>query len=63
MRLVLPRTFCILQDDNNDERNVFNLNNIIQKNIFTWIHSVDRMEPECIPKYLMDYKQRGRQYI
>jgi hypothetical protein len=37
------------------KRNMYNLNNIIQNNGLNWMHHVDRMEPERIPKPLMDY--------
>jgi hypothetical protein len=46
-----------------NERNTFNLNNIIQNNRFNWINRGVRMEHELIPKQLMDYTPRGTRYI
>jgi hypothetical protein len=40
------------------EINIFNLNNRIQINRLNWIHHVERMKREGIPK-LMDYTPRG----
>jgi hypothetical protein len=42
-----------------NELNIFNLNNIIQNNRLNWIQHVERMNPERIPKQLMEYTLRG----
>jgi hypothetical protein len=41
-----------------NELKIFSINNIIQNNRLNWIHHVGRMEPERIPKQLMDYTRR-----
>jgi hypothetical protein len=41
------------------ELTVFSVNNRIQNNRLNWIHHVGRIEPERIPKQLMDYTPRG----
>jgi hypothetical protein len=46
-----------------NELKVFSVNNRIQNNRLNWIHHVGRMEPESIPKQLMDYKPRGTRSI
>jgi hypothetical protein len=38
----------------------FNLNNTIQNNRINWIHHIERIEPERIPKQLMDHTPRGK---
>jgi hypothetical protein len=42
-----------------NELKVFSVNNRIHNNRLNWIHHVGRMEPERIPKQLMDYTPRG----
>jgi hypothetical protein len=41
-----------------NELKIFSVNNRIQNNRLNWIHHVARMEPERIPKQLMDYTPR-----
>jgi hypothetical protein len=43
--------------------NIFNLKNIIQNNELKWIHNFERMEPERIPKRLMDYTPGGTRSV
>jgi hypothetical protein len=40
-----------------NELNIFKLNIIIQNNGIIWIHHVEIMEPENIPKQLMNYTE------
>jgi hypothetical protein len=42
-----------------NELKIFSVNNRIKKNRLNWIHHVGRMEPERIPKQLMDYTPRA----
>jgi hypothetical protein len=42
-----------------NERNISNLNNRIQKNIFNWFNQAERIRHERIPKQLMDSALRG----
>jgi hypothetical protein len=46
-----------------NELNIFSENNRIQNNRLNWIHRVGRMEPERIPKQLMDYTPGGTSSI
>jgi hypothetical protein len=46
-----------------NELKVFSLNNRIQNSRLNWIHHVGRMEPERIPKQLMDYTPGGTRSI
>jgi hypothetical protein len=46
-----------------NELEIFSVNNRIQNNRLNWILDVGRMEPERIPKQLMDYTPRGTRSI
>jgi hypothetical protein len=50
-----------LKDQIRNELNtrIFNLNNVIQNNRLNWISYFERMEPESIPKQLMDCVPRA----
>jgi hypothetical protein len=52
-----------LRDQIRNELNVFTLNNIIQNNRLNWIGYFERMEPECIPKQLVDCVPRGTRSV
>jgi hypothetical protein len=63
MKFLRNSVVYALEDQIRNNLHIFNLNNRIQNNSLNWIHYMESLDPECIPKQLKDYMPKGTRPI